>query len=236
MRRKTVLSATVFLVLAATRAGAADLIFDADFEPLPACTGQGLAATVQPASRQNLLGTRTRYILRVRSCAYAGALSLGASGAPASWSVSFDPPSPPIDTATVAVADMLVDVPTDGDAGLHSIAAVAIGGAQSATATAALDALDQVLITIAPGTGAGDHHFPAHTELRVGTMLRFVNADTVVHRIHMNGTIPGFAHEASDLLPGGEYDVTSSGPGTDSQVYCHDHGTGYGVVSITTHY
>jgi hypothetical protein len=63
------------------------------------------------------LGTQNRYLVKVPSCGYSGTVTLTPKGAPASWTLTMDPPSKSLAPNAVAVAQL-----TDGDSGLHSIA------------------------------------------------------------------------------------------------------------------
>jgi hypothetical protein len=83
---------------------------------------------------------------------------------------------------------------------------------------------------------SGDHHFPAFFALKVGATLRILDADSVaVHRIHGDGN-DGFFHQQSDMGAGQEYDMTVSDSLSPSNiVYCHDHGTDAGTMTISVH-
>lgn len=86
------------------------------------------------------------------------------------------------------------------------------------------------ILTIPPGTDAGDHAFPTVIHLQVGAVLHIVNGDSTPHRIHANGSI-GLAHQASSMSQGQEYVGTVTQIGQDT-LYCHDHGTGSGTMLV----
>ena len=137
-----------------------DFVYGDDFEstfvcpagPLPAITG-----AMSPALINTSLGTQVRYLVKVYSCGYSGTVTLTPKGAPASWTLAMDPPSESLALNAVAVAQLTVTVPTDGDSGLHSISVdAAASGANTATLSADLDVAKEILIHFAPdGTGPG---------------------------------------------------------------------------------
>jgi plastocyanin len=226
------IAAILLAAFAATPAMATgDFVYGDDFEstfvcpagPLPAITG-----AMSPASISTSLGTQNRYLVKVYSCGYSGTVTLTPKDAPASWTLTMDPPSKSLALNEVAVAQLTVTVPTDGDSGLHSVAVDAAGsGANTATLSADLNVAKEYSIHFAPdGTGAGTHAFlPAYLTIKVGTKLRFLSDDsTTLHAIHAQDMAAGFAHQPDPgMSQGGEYDITALDTVTNTPVYCHNH-------------
>jgi len=239
---RSLIAAIAFAAFAASPAMAAgDFVFGDDYEstfvcpagPMPAITG-----TISPASISTVLGTQNRYLVKVYSCGFSGTVTFTPNGAPASWTLTMDPPSKSLALNGVAVAQLTVSVPTDGDSGLHSIAVdAAASGANTAALSANLDVAKEYPIHFAPdGTGAGAHAFlPQYLTIRVGTKLRFISDDsTSQHTIHAEYPAAGFFHEADPGIgPGGEYDLTASGTVTNTLIYCHSHLLGAGKMYVT---
>jgi plastocyanin len=223
----------VAIVLAAFAASPAmasgDFIFGDDFEssfvcpagPTPAITG-----AISPASISTSLGTQNRYLVKVYSCGYSGTVTLTPNGAPASWTLAVDPPSKSLALNGVAVAQLTVTVPTDGDAGLHAVTVdAAASGANTVPLNANLDVAKEYAIHFAPdGTGVGMHAFlPALLTVKVGTKLRFISDDsTATHNIHAANGLP---HQSvgTYLTQGQEYDIIPASPVESAQVNCHSH-------------
>jgi len=97
------------------------------------------------------------------------------------------------------------------------------------------------LVPIRDGVGAsGNHGFPRDVTIKSGTVVRFINYDTITgHTIHSDGGT-AFPHEDDQMAKapsagqaGGTYQITTSQSGIYS-FYCHDHGdnTGIGIVSV----
>lgn len=232
----------IILATAATPALATgDFIHGDDFEstfvcpagPLPAITG-----AMSPALIATSLGTQNRYLVKVYSCGYSGTVTLTPKGAPASWTLTMDPPSESLALNAVAVAQLTVTVPTDGDSGLHPVTVdAAASGANTAALSADLDVAKEYPIHFAPdGTGGGAHAFlPTHLTIKVGTKLRFISDDsTDGHNIHGQGS-SGFTHQPTYLLlqKGEEYDITATGPIINTPVYCHTHLPDAGQMYVT---
>lgn len=234
MTNKRFVAAT--LLMAALHASAADTVYLDGFDAGPTCASGQVGALLGPAHEPIRLGESARYVLRTRSCGYAGALQFAADGAPAGWSFAFDPPSVSITPSALAFVDVGLTVASDGAAGALDASVHVAGAGVAATASSPLVVADEFVIPIAPDTGSGDHHFPASLALRVGTQLRFVDADASTgHRIHFSSTIPGMPHQTMEMFAGQEYDVAATAIGSDNDVYCHDHGTSNGVMHLTVH-
>jgi plastocyanin len=210
------------LVAADARAG--DFVFGEDFEGNPACiVASGFAVLATPASRTSTLGLQNRYLVKVRSCGDAASNALAASGGPATWTKTMDPPSITLASNASGVALLTVSVPSAGDAGLATFDITAQAGANIVHASADLNVANEYILTIADGTGSGDHHFPAFLQLKVGAKLRTLDADSVLpHRIHGDGA-GGFLHQNMDMTQGQEYDITTTTEGGPYDFYCHDH-------------
>jgi plastocyanin len=233
--------ATVFLTVAlplgaliAADARAGDFVFGEDFEGNPACAvTSGFAVLATPASRASTLGLQSRYLVKIRSCGDAAANALAASGGPATWTKVIDPPNLTLASNASGVALLTVSVPSDGDAGMATFDITAQAGANTVHASADLNVANEYILTIADGTGSGDHHFPAFLQLKLGAKLRTLDADSVLpHRIHGDGA-GGFLHQAGEMTQGQEFDITTTAVGGPYDFYCHDHGTGSGDMHVT---
>ena len=235
----------VAIVLAAGTSAPAmatgDFIHGDDFEsplvcpagPLPAITG-----AMSPALIKTSLGTQNRYLVKVLSCGFSGNVTLTPNGAPASWTLTMDPASVSLALDSVAVAQLIVAVPTDGDSGLHPVAVdAAASGANTAALSADLDVAKEFAIHFAPdGTGGAAHAFlPALLTIKVGTKLRFISDDSAaLHAIHAESPGAGFFHQPPPGMgQGGEYDITASATVDNTLVYCHNHMIAAGQMSVT---
>jgi plastocyanin len=222
----TALVALALMPVANARAG--DFIYGDDFDAGPSCTGvvsPGIAALASPTDRATTLGTQSRYLVKIRSCGYAGSAVLAVSGSPASWSTSIDPSSLTIANNGYSVGELSATIPTNGDSGTILLdVGVQIAG-NTAHTTATIDVANQVILRIDDGTGSGSHsHFPPFLTIKSGTMIRFVDDDSVLmHEIHSSGGA-GFLHQSPPgLSQGQEYDVTPTDPTYSYLFYCHSH-------------
>ena len=232
-------AAATLLGASAPAIAAGDFIYGDDYEsafvcpagPTPAITG-----AISPATISTVLGTQNRYLVKVYSCGYSGTVTLTPNGAPASWTLAIDPPSKSLALNTVAVAQLTVTVPTDGDSGLHAVTVdAAASGANTVSLNANLDVAKEYAIHFAPdGTGFGTHAFlPAHLTVKVGTKLRFITDDsTGQHSIHADNGLPHqdtFTH----MTQGQEYDIIPPFTVDSAQVFCHSHPMGTGLMVVT---
>lgn len=145
------------------------------------------------------------------------------TGAPAAgWTIT-----PPQLVAVPATGAALVgfDVTIPGDSASLSVdlKAEAVLGALVADAPGHVDVAKHITITYAAGVGPISPHAglgPQSVTVRAGTVLDFVNADSIVHVTHGAGGIP---HESSaGGRPGATYSVTVNSSGV---WYCHSHET-----------
>jgi len=235
----------VAIILAACAAGpamaAGDFVHGDDFEstfvcpagPTPAITG-----AVSPTLIKTALGTQNRYLVKVYSCGYSGTVTLTPKNAPATWTLAMDPSSVSLALNSVAVAQLTVTVPTDGDSGLHSVAVdAAASGANTATLSADLDVAKEFAIHFAPdGTGAEAHAFlPVYLTIRIGAKLGLISDDSMsMDAIHAQSVAAGFSHQPDPGMgKGGEYDLTASGVVTSTAIYCHSHLPAAGQMYVT---
>jgi plastocyanin len=75
---------------------------------------------------------------------------------------------------------------------------------------------------------------PPVLQLKVGTTLRFLDADSVSsHRIHASGG-NGFDHQLLDMTQGEEYDIVPTLAGSTVYVInCHNHpGSGDSLITV----
>jgi plastocyanin len=196
--------------------------------PVPA-----YSLALDPPALTTALGTEVTYVVTVQASAFDGPVALAVSGAPASWTITFTPPTvTALDGSTVA-SEMKVVIPSNGEAAPAgtplTVDASAAPGPRSATAT--LTVANEYTFSIGDGTGAG-LHFGAMAggllRLRAGATLHITNNDTVGHRIHAGGGV--FEHQATTMGPGQSYTVTVL-DGSDT-FYCHNHGQDKGEVNV----
>lgn len=220
---------------------AADFIFGDDFDTAfvcPAGPQPAIAAAMSPSLIKSALGTQNRYLVKVLSCGFTGNVTLTPGGAPASWTLTMDPPSVSLALNSVAVAQLTATVPTDGDAGLVSLSVdAAASGANTVPLSADLNIANEFAIHFAPdGTGGGAHMFlPALLQIKVGAKLRFISDDsTAGHNIHAEDMASGFFHQPIIQLlgQGDEYDITAVATVSNTPVYCHSHPS-TGTMQVT---
>ena len=207
--------------------------------------GGGEDATVSlevlPALADMTLGTTATFDVIVTSESYSGSVSLALQGAPASWQIAFDSPSLDFTGSGSLAGSMTVTVPPSGDAGAVSTTLVATASMGPQETPIQFDVERALLVPISDGVGAsGAHGFPRDVTIKSGTIVRFVNYDTVSgHTIHTNGG-DNFPHEDDQMArapaagqAGGSYEITT-GPSGIYDFYCHDHGenTGIGLISV----
>lgn len=228
--RRTLLVALVFSVGIA-HAATSDFVFGEDFDssiPCPVGPGTSIAAAITPASRSTRLGTANYFLVKVLSCGYAGTVNLGASGAPANWTLSVDPPSFSLASGQLKVALVNAAIPTNGDSGFVTFGVTAQASSNTVPLSANVDAANEILIVISDGTGSDQalHPFQQGWYMRVGTKVRILSDDsTDGHIIHATG-VTGFSHmntAGPGLLQGQEYDQTPTSSGS-AELYCHNHG------------
>jgi hypothetical protein len=209
-----------------------------DASPSPSADPPDFALAVAPATATTSLGTVVHVAITVTGVrGMRGPIELAATGVPASWQAVITPAAIALDPgdARGATADLALTIPTDA-ADLSATPGVrASGGGATHAQAAPLTVAPEVVVTIADGTGKGDHRLPARIDIRLGTKLRIVDADGAApHRIHSDqAASTGFGHQADDMTAGQEYDVTPQiGGGMSYRWYCHDHGVGTGVVQL----
>jgi len=211
----------------ATSAFAADFIFGEDFEGVPACAADPFAVGATPSAQAGSLGTQHRYLVKVRSCATSGIVTLGVSGAPASWTTTLDPTSLALASGSVGVALFNVAVPTNADAGLASFDVSATNSATAYHGSATLDIANEWILHFAPdGTGSdlSRHIFPPTLSLKVGAKIRLISDDTTDHHIiHGDGGLPHQSVGGLGLGAGEEFDMMINSPIAAGHIYCHSH-------------
>lgn len=199
-----------------------------DAAPVPA-----YSVALDPPALTTALGTEVTYVVTVQASAFSGPVTLAASGAPASWAITFTPPSvTALDGGTVA-SEMKVVIPTNAEPAptgtTLTVDASAAPGPRSASAS--LTVTNEYTFSIGAGTGTG-LHFGAMSggllRMRAGATLHITNNDTTGHRIHAGGGV--FEHQPATMAPGASYTVTVL-DGSDT-FYCHDHGQDKGEVNI----
>jgi len=229
-RRLLRYAAALLASVAAAQAVAADFIFGEDFEGVPACSGTGFVIGATPAAQAGSLGTQHQYLVKTRACGVSGAVTLGQSGAPASWTRTLEPGSLTLANGSVGVALLTVTVPTNADAGLGTFDLSATNNAVTTYGSATLDIANEWILHFAPdGTGedVSLHQFPPSLIVKVGAKIRLISEDAATgHIIHADGG-GGLVHQNTGgpgVLPGQEYDMTLTAPTSlTGHIYCHSH-------------
>ncbi len=194
------------------------------------------AMTVTPTVVTQL-GTVATLMVDITASNFSGPVTLSASGAPASWQVAITPATVDAVADQPVTAEVRITIPSNGDAAPTG-QMVTINGASSAGArTAAASVTVENVLVVGLGTpGTAGRHFGTmaggQIRMKQGAKLRLPNTDTVPHRIHSGGDIPGVPHQAASMPGGGMYEVTLNATGSDI-FYCHDHGHGTGEVRLT---
>ncbi|HUH00444.1 MAG TPA: hypothetical protein VML75_00535 [Kofleriaceae bacterium] len=189
--------------------------------------------TVIPTGATTLtLGTATAFQIALVSERFVGPVELSVTGAPGSWNVRFEPSATAVlaydGTATI---DLIVEVPTNGDAGEIALSVDALAAPGVRSQPAALVVSNELIVDIAAGTGSGTHAFPSRSDINVGTVVTIRNSDTTAHRIHSNNDDQGFPHQPDDMGQGESYSVTITGTG-ELNYYCHVHEVVAGVGQL----
>jgi plastocyanin len=194
-----------------------------DAEPLI----QRYTLTSSPTDHSIKLAASAEFDLLLESENFAGPVTIELTGLPASWTATFTP------SATVelpengdAVLTVQIAVPSDGEATTATLGFTATGALGPVESTVGMAVANELVIPIG-AVGSGNHGFQSSTT-RAGALVRFVNGDTIGHRIHASGAI---AHQPSTMGPGQSYDVVVDA-GT-ARYYCHDHGEGTGAAILT---
>jgi plastocyanin len=197
---------------------------------------ESFSLTVSPDRGELRLNESVDVVVAVSSERFAGDVELVASGAPASWDVSFDP-SPVVTVAAdgVATTTLRVSVPPDARPEIAVLRIDATSTIGPGEAYFPVTVANEIVLAIPPGTGSGNHPFPPQIPLRPGTQVIFSNLDTVVHRIHSSVDGDGFPHQPDPgILPGETFSVQPSATRA-YDYYCHEHdaaaGTGLLLVS-----
>ena len=225
------------VMIASPFAFAADFIHGDSFDAVvvcPAGPAPAIAAAQTPAARATTLGTRNTFIVLVRSCGYAGNVTLTPKSAPSGWTVTADPNGFALVSGGSRTALVTADIATSGAAGNFAVGVDALGPNLAST-TSQLEAANMYLVTIAANTGDNAHPLlDGIIHLRVGTTLRIASEDTTTdHVVHaVLNAIPGFNHQyGTGVTPGNPYDMTSTGMGSDT-IYCHNHGPSPGYKNV----
>ena len=202
----------------------------------PTESDPGFTASISPANPTTTLGTTTTYTMTIASQDYTGPVNVNVSGHPPSWVVQATTPATvnvtPGASATVTVT---VTIPSNADAAPTGRILTFRAGGNGAilSGTSKLTVLKEFILASPAGTGAAGAHWTVASPLllKSGTVLRIRNDDATPHRIHTNGTIPGLTPQAASMTQGQSYTATV-GVGTDV-IYCADHGTATGQLTIT---
>jgi plastocyanin len=196
---------------------------------------------VLPPLAEMTLGTSSTFDVIVTAENYSGSVTLALQGAPGSWQVALDSPTLSFTGSGSLAGTMTVTVPPSGDAGAINAMLVATASMGPSQTAVQFDVEKALLVPIRDGVGAaGAHGFPQDITIKSGTVVRFVNYDTLTgHTIHANGG-DAFPHEDDQMAralsagqAGGTYEITT-GPSGIYDFYCHDHGenTGIGLITV----
>lgn len=189
--------------------------------------------TVTPTGATTLtLGTATAFQIALTSERFVGPVELALTGAPESWNVRFEPSA----TATLAydgtaVVDLIIEIPSNGEAGEIALAIDAVAAPGLRTQATALSVANELIIDIAAGTGSGAHPFPSRVDINVGTSVSIRNSDGTAHRIHSDNGNEGFPHQPDNMGQGEAYTFTVTGTG-ELNYYCHIHEVVAGVGQL----
>ncbi len=165
---------------------------------------------------------------------FDGMVLLSVENAPAGVSATFNPPGA---TMTAPAAQTLtLTLKTDSGmtpAPSMPITIKATSGAISATTTLTLTVTAELLVTSPNGVNVGSSTSPNTSafgatsipviQVAQGTKVTFVNADSINHEIHSDGTL-GIQHEPGPLMANeaNSYTQTFNGTGTFN-FHCHIH-------------
>jgi plastocyanin len=180
---------------------------------------------------QTILGTTSEIEVVLQSDNFQGTVALTAADVPATWEVSFSPAIVSMPRNGSATTTMQVTIPSNGIAGTNVLTVNASGAPGIRTGTATLEVANEVVVTLAPGTGQDQHNFPEPLEINLGTKVTIANADTTAHRIHSGNDDAGFPHQPSNMGEGEGYSFTLTRSGSFNY-YCHVHDVAAGVGRI----
>lgn len=172
------------------------------------------------------LGTQVVLHVHLTSTGDSGSVVFSVSGADTSWDVAL-----PVGPVTLTAngqksANVIIAIPSNGVAAPtgHTVTVDAAIGSLHHSAATSVTIANQFIIPLV----RGDHFGTLSTDtvhVNVGTTLTFRNDDTLAHIIHTSGAIAGLPHQSTSgggTIPGGTYNNTISGTGTD-WVSCHTH-------------
>lgn len=199
--------------------------------------GPSYSMSVSPPTASTTLGTAVTFTVDLESTHFAGAVALSVLGAPASWQVAITPSlAVTLANGGTGSATVTVTIPSNGEAmpSGRTLTVHATASPGDKDLMPVVTVANEYIIPIANGTGAGAHWGSlagTTIDLLSGVILTFRNDDSIGHRIHASGSIPGLPHQSATMGPGGIHSDTL-GVGVDSDVYCHDHGTGTSLLTI----
>lgn len=172
---------------------------------------------------------------------FSGNVVYSLEGAPAGVTAVFNPAGGMISAATT----VKMTITTTGDAKVgngSALAVKAVSGTISGTAPLTLDVKAELLVTIPKGVDIGTSAAPNLTAFGAqsiptifvapGTKVTFVNADSINHEIHSDGTL-GIAHEGGPLMANeaNAYTQTFNAAGTFN-FRCHIHPNMKGQIVV----
>jgi len=189
------------------------------------------AVAMTPPTQTTTLGTVVSYSVTLTSTNFEGPVTLVATGLPATWTATFEPPTVDLDLDGSAIVALSISVPTNGDPATDAAIGIDAQGAPGLRqASSLMTVSNEYVLAIPDGSGGGPHQFPARIDLKLGASLRILNSDTTLHRIHSNGG-DGFPHQEGSMGQGESYPVTPGDVGGYT-FYCHEHGEGTGVTNL----
>lgn len=207
--------------------------FDVDARCI-AGSGVRVAIGVGPAERATTLGTANVFAVEIRSCGYAGNVTLGTIGLPTGWTASYPQTLITLFDGEVRSTTLTVNVPGNAIAGPEPFAATAtITAIEVASSDLLLDVENVIVVRETAGSGNAPHlHVPSSVRVKAGATIRFRNEDSVSHVLHGSGIIPHEDISGAGGQPGRVVTVVTTTPGANGAYYCHSHGPNPGTTNV----
>lgn len=185
------------------------------------------------------LGETKAFSISVTSVnAFAGPVTVSALDLPASWTVTFSPSADVTVPANgVGSVMAIVEIPTDAEATTANVRFSGTGTPGTHETPVAITVKPELTLHIPAGSVDNpDNAFGPGGRVAVryvapGTKVRWVNDDTVPHRIHATDGGAGLDHQPNNMGTGGSYEVTMTQRGT-FEYNCHIHAQMRGVLVV----
>ena len=182
-----------------------------------------IAVTTAPTA-QLTLGNEADFAVSITpENGFTGPVTFSATGAPASWQVSFEPAVVNIVDGVVGTTNLRVVVPSDAEALTAQIALQANAAPGLRQGAVSVEVENRFILDIPDGTGDGAHTAFANVPpVRLGATIAIQNSDSVAHRIHAGDRDVGFPHQPNAMGTGEAYVVNITATGS-FEFYCHEH-------------